>query len=231
MVGAAGEAMSFGAAVELAVAMPLSWLPLISDYTREAAKAHPGHLGQRHGLRRWCPAGCTSSAWGPPCSPGSMTSPSSWSRRAWAWPRLVILVFSTVTTTFLDAWSAGISAESLSAQAGREKDGHRRDRRGRRWGPFCSRWTTSPGFLYLIGSVFAPMIAVQIADHFILQPGPVCRCPGRRPESGHLAHRLCRLSLADGGGHPRGLHPARHGAHRGNLRYCREGQADEGVNP
>ena len=28
--------MSFGAAVELAVAMPLSWLPLISDYTREA---------------------------------------------------------------------------------------------------------------------------------------------------------------------------------------------------
>ncbi len=30
------EAMTFGAAVELAVAMPLSWLPLISDYTREA---------------------------------------------------------------------------------------------------------------------------------------------------------------------------------------------------
>ncbi len=30
------ENMSFGAAVELSVAMPLSWLPLISDYTREA---------------------------------------------------------------------------------------------------------------------------------------------------------------------------------------------------
>lgn len=29
---------------------------------------------------------------------------------------LIILVFSTVTTTFLDAWSAGISAESLSAK-------------------------------------------------------------------------------------------------------------------
>ena len=36
--GSAGEAMSFGAAVELAVAMPLSWLPLVSDYTREAEK-------------------------------------------------------------------------------------------------------------------------------------------------------------------------------------------------
>ena len=32
------DAMSFGAAVELSVAMPLSWLPLISDYTREAEK-------------------------------------------------------------------------------------------------------------------------------------------------------------------------------------------------
>ena len=31
-----GEGMTFGAAVELSVAMPLSWLPLISDYTREA---------------------------------------------------------------------------------------------------------------------------------------------------------------------------------------------------
>ena len=28
------DSMTFGAAVELAVAMPLSWLPLISDYTR-----------------------------------------------------------------------------------------------------------------------------------------------------------------------------------------------------
>ena len=36
MVGIDGESLTFGAAVELAVAMPLSWLPLISDYTRDA---------------------------------------------------------------------------------------------------------------------------------------------------------------------------------------------------
>ena len=34
----AEEAMSFGAAVELSAAMPLSWLPLISDYTSKAEK-------------------------------------------------------------------------------------------------------------------------------------------------------------------------------------------------
>ena len=38
MVGVGGESLTFGAAVELAVAMPLSWLPLISDYTRDAEK-------------------------------------------------------------------------------------------------------------------------------------------------------------------------------------------------
>ncbi len=30
------DSLTFGAAVELSVAMPLSWLPLISDYTRDA---------------------------------------------------------------------------------------------------------------------------------------------------------------------------------------------------
>ena len=32
------ESLSFGAALELSIAMPISWLPLISDYTREAEK-------------------------------------------------------------------------------------------------------------------------------------------------------------------------------------------------
>ena len=35
---ASSDAMTFGAAIELNVAMPLSWVPLISDYTREAEK-------------------------------------------------------------------------------------------------------------------------------------------------------------------------------------------------
>ena len=38
MAAPSGEGLTFGAAVELAVAMPLSWLPLISDYTRQAQK-------------------------------------------------------------------------------------------------------------------------------------------------------------------------------------------------
>ena len=80
---------------------------------------------------------------------------------------LVILILSTVTTTFLDAWSAGISAESL----GKNISG--------KWiavlaaivgtaGAVLYPMDDITGFLYLIGSVFAPMIAIQIADFFIL---------------------------------------------------------------
>ncbi len=36
--------MSFIAALELSIAMPLSWLPLISDYTRESKKPFTASL-------------------------------------------------------------------------------------------------------------------------------------------------------------------------------------------
>jgi len=80
---------------------------------------------------------------------------------------LGVLVLSTVTTTFLDAWSAGISAESLSRKFA-----------GRRTavavavvgtaGALLFPMDDITNFLYLIGSVFAPMIAIQIADVFLL---------------------------------------------------------------
>ena len=46
-----GESLTFGAAVELAVAMPLSWLPADQRLYPRGREAHPGHLGQRHRLR------------------------------------------------------------------------------------------------------------------------------------------------------------------------------------
>ena len=81
---------------------------------------------------------------------------------------LLIIVFSTVTTTFLDAYSAGISSETVV----------------NKWnGKHVAIVVTVLGtiaaivypmdnitdFLYLIGSVFAPMIAIQIADFFLLK--------------------------------------------------------------
>ena len=100
------DSLSFGAAVELAVAMPLSWLPLISDYTRDAEKPTqatwvsvlaygaitpakpksplplpwPALL-----LTALFPAGCTSLAWALPSIPARAISPRSCCRLALEW--------------------------------------------------------------------------------------------------------------------------------------------------
>lgn len=161
-----GEAMSFGAAVELSVAMPLSWLPLISDYTRVAQKPVKATAISSivYGI---------VSIWmytigmGATIFTGEYDIAQIMLKSGLGIAGLVIIILSTVTTTFLDAYSAGVSSESLSKK-------------------FNSKWVAIvvtvigamgaivfpmeniTDFLYFIGSVFTPMIAIQIADFFIL---------------------------------------------------------------
>ena len=160
------DSLSFGAAVELAVAMPLSWLPLISDYTRDAEKPTQA---------TWISVlvyGAVS-CWmyvigmGAAIFTGEYDIAVIMVKAGLGIAALIILVFSTVTTTFLDAWSAGISAESLSAKLNGKKTAIAVTVIGTA-AAILFPMDDITGFLYLIGSVFAPMIAVQIADHFIL---------------------------------------------------------------
>lgn len=163
----ASGGLSFGAAVELAVAMPLSWLPLISDYTREAA--NPVKATRASALTYGL-----VSCWmyvigmGAAIFTGGSDIAVIMVKAGLGVAALLILVLSTVTTTFLDAWSAGISAESLSSKI----DGKKAALLVTVIGTACAMvfpMDDITGFLYLIGSVFAPMIAVQIADNFILK--------------------------------------------------------------
>ena len=164
---AAEQALSFGGAVELSVAMPLSWLPLISDYTREAEKPVKATAVSAivYGI---------VSCWMYIIGMGAamLTEGSDIAeimvKAGLGVAGLLIIVFSTVTTTFLDAYSAGISFESIFSKIK---------------GKYAAVAVTVIGtvaaviwpmdditdFLYLIGSVFAPMIAVQIADFFIIK--------------------------------------------------------------
>ena len=161
------ETFSFGAAVELAVAMPLSWLPLISDYTREAKEPVKATAVSTvvYGV-----VSCFMYlvGMGAALFTGESDIAQIMVKAGLGIAGLLIIVFSTVTTTFLDAYSAGISSESIFA---------------RLKGKYVAVVVTVIGtigaivypmdditdFLYLIGSVFAPMIAVQIADFFILK--------------------------------------------------------------
>ncbi len=159
--------LSFGAAVELSVAMPLSWFPLISDYTREAEKPFAATMASSavYGL---------VSTWmfvigmGAAIFAGTDDIASIMVKAGVGILGLVIIIFSTVTTTFLDAFSAGVSSLSISKKL--------------KATPFAVGVTLLgiigaivlplydiTDFLYLIGSVFAPMIAVMIVDFYILK--------------------------------------------------------------
>jgi putative hydroxymethylpyrimidine transporter CytX len=159
--------MSFGAALELSIAMPLSWLPLISDYTREAEKpiAATAWSVIVYGL---------ASCWmyliglGAALLTGTSDVAEMLLRAGLGIAGLLIVVLATVTTTFLDAYSAGVSSEIFSKKIN---------------GKWVAVATAILGivaaivfpmddfseFLYLIGSIFAPMATIMIVDHFILK--------------------------------------------------------------
>lgn len=161
------ESLSFGAALELSIAMPISWLPLISDYTREAekpVKASFVSAGVYSAVSVWMYViGMAAAIFTESNDIASIILKSGIGISG-----LVIIIFSTVTTTFLDAYSAGVSFESIFSKIK---------------GKYIAVITALVGiiaavtlplyditeFLYFIGSVFAPMIAIQIADFFILK--------------------------------------------------------------
>ena len=81
---------------------------------------------------------------------------------------LVIIIFSTVTTTFLDVYSAGVSSVSLFRKINEKAAAVAVCVIGTILAIFAKTGNFE-GFLYFIGSVFAPMIAIQIVDFYILK--------------------------------------------------------------
>lgn len=161
------EALSFGAAVELAVAMPLSWLPLVADYTKEST--HPFRISLVSSL-----VYCATSTWmyiiglGAAIFTGEGNIAHIMAASGLGWAALIIVVLSTVTTTFLDALSAGISFDTIHPKPGAKAVSVVVTLLGTAGALLLPMDDITP-FLYLIGSVFAPMAAVQFADYFIVR--------------------------------------------------------------
>lgn len=159
------EALSFGQAIELAIAMPMSWLPLISDYTSKAekpVKASFVSTGIYSLVSIWMyTIGLTGAM-----ATGQTTLSAIFSYSGIGSLAIVIIILSTVTTTFLDAYSAGISFEAIKEGANGKMVAIIVSAIGI-LGALLYPMDDISNFLYLIGSVFAPMIAVQIADFFI----------------------------------------------------------------
>lgn len=159
--------LTFGAAVELSIAMALSWLPLISDYTRHSDKprktALVSSLFYTLGSIWMYVIGMGLSLVAGESDIGIVLVGAGLGVLG-----LLIALFSTVTTTFLDAYSAGVSFGNLSEGKGEKAFSL----------AVCFVATILAlffpmeryeSFLYLIGSFFVPMITLLLMEYFVFQ--------------------------------------------------------------
>lgn len=157
---AAAETLSFGAALEIAISMPLSWLPVVGDYTCHAADGKKATLVSTISYN-------LVSCWmfvigmGAALFAGSSEVGTIMLKAGLGAAGLFIIVFSTVTTTFLDALSAGISLTAIKG-IGKEKQFAILTAVIGTAAAVCYPMDNITEFLYFIGSVFAPMAGVLI---------------------------------------------------------------------
>ena len=163
----ADQSLSFGAAVELATVMPLSWLPLVADYTRSAKRPLGATLVSTFTY-------CLVSTWmyliglGTALYTGEGDIALVMLKAGLGlWP-LLIIIFSTVTTTYLDAYSAGVSATSMISKLPEKPTAIGITVLGIILAIFVPM-TEYEEFLYIIGSIFTPMIAILFTQYFLLK--------------------------------------------------------------
>ncbi len=159
--------MSFGAGVDLVVAMPLSWLPLIADYTRFGRSPGAMFRGSAVGYllaNIWFMSLGAAYALAAGGGEGVLLTALAASGGGIA---LLLIVIDETDNTFADIHSAAISTATLvRAQP---------PRLALAFGVICTTIALlAPiaryeSFLLLIGSVFAPLFGVLLADHFIVR--------------------------------------------------------------
>jgi NCS1 family nucleobase:cation symporter-1 len=159
--------MSFASGVDLVVAMPLSWLPLIADYTRFGRSPGAMFRGSAAGY-------LVANIWfmGLGAAYALATGGEGLLINALAATgggiALLLIVIDETDNTFADIHSAAISTATLTPVLPA--------RLALAFGAICTLIAlVAPmgqyeSFLLLIGSVFAPLFGVLLADHFVVRP-------------------------------------------------------------
>jgi putative hydroxymethylpyrimidine transporter CytX len=158
---------AFGMGFELSIIMPLSWFPLISDYT-SLARTKKGAViapffGYFIGSCWMYVIGMAGGLFSGSPDPTKIMLAANLGLTA-----LAILGLSTVTTTFLDVYSAGISLINVFPKVNDRMAAVGFTVIGTAIALIfpIERYTD---FLYLLGSVFSPLIAILLSDYFILK--------------------------------------------------------------
>ncbi len=178
--------MTPGLAFELSLVMPLSWVPLISDYTMNAKSGKGSFwgsfLGYFIGSSLMYVIGLVSAYY-----TGATDPIASMVKLNLGVAALVVVLLATITTTFMDIYSAVLSTNNVLPKAPRH------------WliviygvlGTVLALFFPMEqyeSFLYMIGSVFAPTFTVVFVDYFLI----------KKDKSERLFNRLGLLSIVCG---------------------------------
>jgi len=165
------ETMPFMVGLDLVIAMPISWLPLVCDYSRYGKGTGSAFWGTWIGyfiVSSWMYIiGLAAALATKSPTPDSMVL-ELMVGLGLILPAIIIVLFSTFTTTFLDIYSTAVSALNIWPKLG--------ERRGSLTcgilGTVLALMfpaTAYEDFLLFIGSVFCPLFGVVLADYFFLR--------------------------------------------------------------
>ncbi len=161
--------MSMMLALDLVIAMPLSWAPLIADYSRfvrEKGSAFWGtYIGYFVSSSLFYFVGALTNM-----AVGESDPIKIIAAYGLGIPAMLVIVFSTVTTTFLDVYSAAITYKNISPEADARKQVLLIGMLGTALA-LVFPVDRYEGFLLLIGGAFVSLAAIMLTDYFIVKKG------------------------------------------------------------
>lgn len=161
------ETISFGAALELSIIMPLSWVPLISDYTMRGKTTRGSFIGSFAGYflgsSLMYAIGLVTAVYTGNSDPIGVLANLNMGFAA-----LIIVIFATVTTTFMDVYSGVLSTINIAPKVSKVILIIIYSAVGTILALFF-QMEQYMNFLYMIGSLFAPVFTVILADYFLLK--------------------------------------------------------------
>jgi len=173
--------------MDLVIAMPISWLPLVADYSRFARESKSCFWGTWIGyflVSSWMYLlGLAASLATKSPDPSGVVM-NLMVQSGWAIPALLIVLFSTFTTTFLDIYSTAVSSLNIFPRLGERKGVLLGGILGTAIALLFPTLLNYEHFLLFIGAMFCPLFGVVLVDYFllrkeILEPRDLYRKDGR----------------------------------------------------
>ena len=167
----APAAMPFMIGLDLVIAMPISWMPLVADYTRFSKRTAPAFWNTWWGyflISSWMYVlGLMATLVTGETDPGALIL-QIMGRIGLAVPALILVVFSSITSDFPDIYSATCSMLNISRKIGAK----------------TIMWIAGilsilvalvfpmeqyENFLFFIGAMFVPLFGVVLTDYFLIR--------------------------------------------------------------